>query len=105
VRVTCHDSRGAVSAKLRNPNATEQQYMVSVTGGSAGDSYVVQPPAHDRYSNRNTDQYAVRNADGYTGRNANTDADDRDDHCADHAVGIIGLGSLLIRRRRGLHQL
>jgi hypothetical protein len=46
VRVTCHDSGGAVSAKLSNPNATEQQYMVSVTGGSAGDSYVVQPPAH-----------------------------------------------------------
>ena len=44
-RITCHDEGGAVVAKLRNPNATLQHYMVAITGGEVHYDYVVSPAA------------------------------------------------------------
>ncbi len=44
-RITCHDEGGAVVAKLRNPNATLQHYMVTITGGDIHHDYVVSPAA------------------------------------------------------------
>jgi hypothetical protein len=45
-RITCHDEGGEVVAKLRNPNATVQHYMVAITGGDIHYDYVVSPAAH-----------------------------------------------------------
>ncbi|WP_432936913.1 hypothetical protein ACQPXM_23980 [Kribbella sp. CA-253562] len=46
VRVACHESEAGVLAKLRNPNSTEQEYMVAISGGDVHYDYVVRPPAH-----------------------------------------------------------
>jgi hypothetical protein len=41
VRVVCRDWGGDVAAKLRNPNATEQSYMVGISAGDIYHDYAV----------------------------------------------------------------
>lgn len=43
--MTCHDEGAVVAAKLYNPNATLQHYMVGITAGDVQDTYVVSPAA------------------------------------------------------------
>ena len=44
-RFTCHDEGANVTARLRNPNATVQHYMVGITAGDIHYDYVVSPAA------------------------------------------------------------
>jgi hypothetical protein len=46
IRITCHDEGAGVSAKLSNPNATQQDYMVAIHASDVHYDYVAQPPAH-----------------------------------------------------------
>ncbi|MEU4396524.1 hypothetical protein [Kribbella sp. NPDC023855] len=46
VRVRCEDVGAAVSAKLSNPNATEQVYMVGFQAGDVAENYVVNLAPH-----------------------------------------------------------
>jgi hypothetical protein len=45
-RITCHDGGAELASKLRNPNATLQEYMVGITAGDVQENYVVQVTAH-----------------------------------------------------------
>ena len=45
-RITCHDGGAGLESKLRNPNATPQEYMVGVTAGDVHEDYVVQVAPH-----------------------------------------------------------
>jgi hypothetical protein len=70
VRVGCHDDGAEVVAKLSNPNATEQIYMVGFHAGDAYDDYVVNLAPHGAenvaFGAHTNDTYELQaqNADG-----------------------------------------
>ncbi|MFI5708377.1 hypothetical protein [Kribbella sp. NPDC051620] len=70
VRVSCHDVGAGVSARLSNPNATEQVYMVGFHAGDAYDNYVVNLAPHGaekvEFWAQTNDTYELQaqNADG-----------------------------------------
>jgi hypothetical protein len=70
VRVRCHDDGAEVVAKLSNPNATEQIYMVGFHAGDVYDDYVVNLAPHGAenvaFGAHTNDTYELQaqNADG-----------------------------------------
>lgn len=70
VRVRCHDDGADVVAKLSNPNATEQIYMVGFHAGDVSDNYVVNVAPHGAENvafgapSNDTYELQAQNADG-----------------------------------------